>query len=441
MEENYSKGNKDIGRSINLIEVVQNQLKEKILYIGPIPAELGGTGTGGIETHCWQLATQAYKSGYEVYILTYGASSFKKETNGVNIISISQNKFTFPLKVFYAIKNWSVIDVENHNYFSFLSLRDKLIVLYCAYILEKIISTTKPDIIHIHSLLNMNILSLGILKSPSPIVVTDHGIGVVYNYGTFEKFDISDKDYLLRKMTEGIKIASYVISVSNFAKKHLLKFLDYFGDKKLTAILNPIDITSLPILDKEELKHELGLGNKKVVFFSGVHNPVKKKGLDILLWAFDSNDYLCKTCTLLIVTNKDGLNFAQDFVKNKNIDIVLMGPQKWERVVKYYNVADVFVLPSWTEGIGIVYEESLVVGTPIVGFSESIREIEELLGVYVGEKFDCEREDEKNLAKKVIKVLDTNFDRKNTRKSAINNLSWDARFMDFEKIYKELTLK
>ncbi|KON26550.1 hypothetical protein AC481_06965 [miscellaneous Crenarchaeota group archaeon SMTZ-80] len=413
-------------------------IKQKILYIGAIPFELGGKAAGGIETHCWQLATEACKNGYKVYILTYGASSFEREKDGVRIISISQNKFTFPLKVFYALKNWAFIDKNNINHFRFLGLKDKLIVFYCAYILEKIINYIKPDIIHIHSLLNMNILGLSILKISSPIVVTDHGIGVVCNYGTFEKFNLNDKDYLLKKISLGIKIANYVISVSNFAKNYLKKFLDFSDEKKITAILNPLDINKLSVLNKEELRHELRLENKKVVFFSGVHNSIKKKGLDILLRAFDKNEYLRKTCSLLVVADKSGLNFAQNFVKNKNIDIMLFGPQQWQNVVKFYNVADVFVLPSRTEGIGIVYEESLAIGTPIVGFSESISEIEELLGIYVGEKFDANQEDERNLAEKVIKVLNTDFDRKNVRKKAVEKLSWESKFCEFERIYKEL---
>ena len=66
--------------------------KGKILYVGAVPFELGGRGVGGIETHCWQLAVQASKSGYKVHILTYGSRSSREEKDGITIINISRGQ-------------------------------------------------------------------------------------------------------------------------------------------------------------------------------------------------------------------------------------------------------------------------------------------------------------------------------------------------------------
>lgn len=73
-----------------------------------------------------------------------------------------------------------------------------------------------------------------------------------------------------------------------------------------------------------------------------------------------------------------------------------------------------------------------------MGFPESIRELEHLLGICIGEKFDASNEDEKALAEKIIKVLNTDFDRKLVRKKVIENLSWDAKFSEFDSVYKEV---
>lgn len=414
--------------------------KQTILFIGPIPYELGGIGSGGIETHCWQLATQSYNHGYNVFILTYGKSSFKKEKDGVNIISISQNKFTFPIKVLHAIRNWLKIENCNSHRFNFLKLKDKLIVHYCAQVINEIINFVKPDIIHIHldGVYNRNILALFLLKKSCPIILTDHGIGVLFKYGTFEIFNL-DRTYLLRMLKEELKIADRVISLCNFSKKYFCEFLD-FPTEKTTVIHNPIDENSIPLFDKENLRLQLGIANnKRIVFFLGAWKSIEKKGLDILLHAFEANDYLRKTCALIIIANKDGLNMARDLAKYKTFDMVLLSPQPFEKAVKYYSIADVFVLPSRTEGIGIVYEEALVVGTPIVGWSESVRELEELLGIYVGEKFNSHQENEVNLAEKILKVLNADVDRKVIRKKAIENLSWNLKYNEFNNVYKELT--
>jgi len=408
--------------------------KVRILYIGPIPPEVGGKSTGGIATHCWQLATEAYKRGYEVYILANIASSFTK--NGIKVISSPQRNKS--LKALHGVRFWLTLNRNKVISLDFLSFKEKARVLYRAYFLQKTVNSVKPDLIHIHSLANMDVLSLGILKDCPSIVVTDHGIGVVYNYETFKEFDIKDRNHLQKKLREASRIASHIICVSDFSKDQLLRSFDFSNNKKIRAIPNPVDIDKLPLLSKKRNKRELGLGDKRVVLFSGVHNPMKKKGLDILLKAFSTNCYLRKNCNLLVLTEEETATFAQGYLEEKNIDGVVLEPQPWEKLVKYYNAADIFVLPSRTEGIGLVYEEALSTGVPVVGFPESVKELERLLGIYIGEKFDAGREDEKGLAEKIIKVLNIDFDRELLRRKAIKKLSWDAKFSEFKSVYKEV---
>ena len=412
---------------------MKNSSKTKILYIGPIPPEVGGQSTGGIATHVWQLATQAAKRGYKVYILANTAQSLRVDE--VQVISLPKRSKL--LKAFCGLKSY-LVNRDKIESLNFLGLKERIGLFYRAQVLKDVLRNIKPDLIHIHSLLNRDTLSLSVFKNCPHIVITDHGIGVVYNYETFEEFDIKDKNKLQKKLREASKTASYIISVSDFSKDQLLKVFHFPDNIRIKAILNPVDVAKLQLLNKEEVKKNLGFENKKVVFFSGVHNPIKKKGLDILLKAFDSNDYLRRECKLLVVTKGEAVTFAQNFIKDKNIDGVILEPQPWEKLVKYYNAADVFVLPSRTEGIGLVYEEALLAGVPVVGFPESIRELEHLLGIYIGEKFDASREDEKALAEKIIKVLNTGFDRELMRKKVIENLSWDAKFSEFDSVYKEV---
>lgn len=38
-----------------------------------------------------------------------------------------------------------------------------------------------------------------------------------------------------------------------------------------------------------------------------------------------------------------------------------------EEIVDYYNLCDIFVIPSKGEGFGIVYLEALACGKPVIG--------------------------------------------------------------------------
>ena len=75
---------------------------------------------------------------------------------------------------------------------------------------------------------------------------------------------------------------------------------------------------------------------------------------------------------------------------------------------------------------------------PIVGLYWNVSEIEKSLGVYVGERFNASKEDEKILAGKITKVLNIDFDREFLRRKVIENLSWEAKFGEFDSVYKEV---
>lgn len=101
------------------------------------------------------------------------------------------------------------------------------------------------------------------------------------------------------------------------------------------------------------------------------------------------------------------------------------------------SVADVFVMPSILEPFGLVYVEALLADTPVVGCHESIKELEGLLGIYIGEGFDPRREGAEELAEKIEKILKTKFYRELLRRGITGNLSWD-KIGEFDAIYKEV---
>jgi len=398
--------------------------KTRVLYIGPIPPEVGGKSAGGVATHAWQLATQAAKRGYEVYVLTNAGSSFTKDS--VKVISpLQRNKL---LKAFYALKLLLTTNKSELGNLIFLSFKEKTSTLDRTHVLQGIMDSVRPDLIHVHSLHNTWTLSLELLQNPIPVVITDHG----FWQGIRRKKD-------LQKIRKTASEADYIICVSNFSREQLGRYrLAPLAKKKV--IHNPIDVNKIPLLDRRKVREELRLTDKKkIILFSGVWEPVKRKGLDILLKAIAVNSYLREKCKVVIVTGRDAMNYAQNVVKQKEIDNLILGPQPWDKIVRWYNAADVFVMPSRSEGFAYVYVEALLAGLPIIGFYSNVSEIEKLLGIYVGERFNASNDDEKILAEKIIKVLNTsNIERGVLRRKVIDNLSWKVKFDEFDLVYREL---
>lgn len=405
-------------------------MKARILYIGPVPPEVGGQAFGGVATFCWELATQARKNGYEVYILTNTSSSFTK--NGIQLISLSLgNRFR------------NMLDALNLYIRSFkevqhLNFKEKLNVFYTASLIKEPLKHIRPDLIHVMHILDPVNLSLGVLNDCPPVIVSEHGTALLYEYDLYDNYGFATKEDFLRRVKASLRKANYIISQSEFSKYSFLKEFSLPKSLRVKSILCPINADKMPLLDKEEEKIKLGLGNKKVILFCGAHLPVKRKGLDILLKAVASNSYLRENCMIVIITSKEAKFFAQNFIRRQNIDGLVLDHQPWEILIEYYNAADVFVMPSRQEAIGLAYYEALLAGTPIVGFFKSVEELERVLGIYIGEKFNANEDDERRLAEKIVKVLNTKFDRQLLRKKVVEKLSWEVKFYEFDAIYKQV---
>ena len=424
------------GKSVNeLGNKLNTKSKNRILFIGPIPEEVGGPRNGGVATYCWELAHQANKNGYNVYIWSDAAYSFNDED-----ISIISWNFNNKLKLFFFGVIYYLMSIKILKKLEFLTFKQKIIIAYRAYLLKDLIKIVNPDIIHVLHLLDNINFSLFCLRSPPPVVVTEHAVGLVYEYQFCNKYDLRNNQGSRSLINAVLKKTDCIISVSKFSQKSFLKNFSIPNNLITKYILNPIDISKLPILNKNDEKKKLGLDKKKVVAFIGVHLPIERKGLDILLETFLIDDYLRNNCLLLIITNDEARIYASKFIKSNKIDGLALGPQPWDKLIGYFNSSDVFVMPSRLEGIGLVYYEALLAGVPIVGFHSSVKELEEVLGIYIGERFNAALESKIDLAEKIKKVLNTDFDRNLLRKRTIDNLSWEVKFPEFDSVYKKLVI-
>ena len=116
------------------------------------------------------------------------------------------------------------------------------------------------------------------------------------------------------------------------------------------------------------LRARWGLHDEPVVLFLGrIHF---KKGLDLLIPAFDRCDAGCRMAQLVIAgpENDDYGQKVRGWVRERGLDAsvhfvgLLSGPD----VVQAYVDADVFALPSYTENFGMTVAESMACALPVV---------------------------------------------------------------------------
>lgn len=100
----------------------------------------------------------------------------------------------------------------------------------------------------------------------------------------------------------------------------------------------------------------------------GVGNLKNIKGFDYLIEAMASLQREYPDLVCLIVGDGNEYPHLQAMIDRHNLSgvVELVGGKPAAEVMEYMDACDIFCLPSWSEGFGIVYLEALAQGKPII---------------------------------------------------------------------------
>jgi glycosyltransferase involved in cell wall biosynthesis len=143
--------------------------------------------------------------------------------------------------------------------------------------------------------------------------------------------------------------------------------------------MNLHDFDKLPSKNIFRSKFSIPADKKIVLFLSRIN---LKKGLDLLLPAFKEIASQRNDCLLIMAGPDDGyLAETETFIKENDLSdkIKLVGMLTGQDKLAAFADADIFALPSHSEGFSIATLEALISGIPSllsdrVGFGEAIRE-------------------------------------------------------------------
>jgi len=173
-----------------------------------------------------------------------------------------------------------------------------------------------------------------------------------YKWHSIEKFNI-------KSATKVIAISDYLV---DYAKKH--------GAKDVAKIPNPIPVNSYikPDMEKvKRIKEKYPIEGRIVMLFVGRYRaPVKN--FERLLLAYSQIPRELKEKSVLFVlgsgTNKE--IYFKNLVKKLGLqeNIIFVGFIPHDEVMSFYHVANFFVLPSISEGLGNALIEAMASGLP-----------------------------------------------------------------------------
>ena len=147
------------------------------------------------------------------------------------------------------------------------------------------------------------------------------------------------------------------------------KYLTYYGADKDKIYRYPFtsvksdDIikTPLSIKEKNVLKQKLKLNGNRVVV--GVGQFIYRKGWDVLLTAAENIDTSIHIYIIGGAAKEEYINYIKEHGL-KNVHFV--GFKSKEELAEYYKAADLFVLPTREDIWGLVINEAMAYGLPVI---------------------------------------------------------------------------
>lgn len=292
-------------------------------------------------------------------------------------------------------------------------------------LVQEIYADFQFDLIHAHVALPDGYAALLIAKRFNvPVVVTIHGQDLqqtIYR-------NKSSKD----KVVTVINQSSKTILVSSKLKRIAEDIV--CSNDKLIVIPNGIDKNGLSGFNNR-------LFNSEKVLLLSVSNLIYTKGIDLNLKAFARlvNKYL--NLRYWIIGDGPDKRKLQQLARDLGISscVRFLGRQPHNIVMDYIAKCDIFSLPSWKEGFGVVYLEAMAHGKPVIGCEgEGIEDFVEngRTGLLV------KPQDVDSLVKALDFLLshleEARAMGERARNKVLSNYTWDQNAAKTIKIYKEV---
>lgn len=234
--------------------------------------------------------------------------------------------------------------LEHSGYFMYLGLK-KLV--------KRIYQEFEFDLIHAHVALPDGHAAFMLKKEfDVPTVVTVHGQDFQSTIHLGEK--------CRNRLCQVLSGTDKIITVSN-KLKNIVK--DQAFSSKISVINNGIDLGECTYMSSAN-NNKANI--KKII---SVSNLKKTKGIDINIKALSHLAQKYPELKYYIVGDGEERLNLENLVTSLNLQdkVVFLGKLAHPEALSQMGEADIFCLPSWQEGFGVVYIEAMAQGVPVIG--------------------------------------------------------------------------
>ena len=339
------------------------------------------TDTGGAANACLRLHEGLIKNGCDSDVLLS-----KKQRNVYRTHVLNPNYTIFQKLYLICLKILKFLKI--HNYRSkkdkFISSRSSNLEMFSYpnsnYDITKSDLYKEADVVNLHWVANFLDYKSFFKKNKKPVVWTLHDMnpftGGEHYEELFDGIDTSGKPLKRRKTKKEIDESEAILEfkknlvkgVNNLTAVAPSRWLQYeaaksdvFRGNKVVHIPYGIDSEIFDLKDKVYSREVFNIPkNKKVILFVSESINNSRKGFVLLEKAFEK---LSSDKILLCAIGNSNNN------SNNSENVVKLGPIYDERLMALaYSAADLFVIPSLMDNLPNTVLESIMCGTPVVGF-------------------------------------------------------------------------
>jgi N-acetyl-alpha-D-glucosaminyl L-malate synthase BshA len=213
------------------------------------------------------------------------------------------------------------------------------------------------DIIHAHSTVPTGLVGVIVAKIiRKPVFVTSHGMDI----NNFENNSIFKK-----LITFSLNNCNKAIAVSEDLAKKMIYLK--INQKNITVLRNAVDTNRFkPLKSKELRKYYKIKDNEILILFVGYLDTFK--GIFELINAFYEINKKSTNFKLMMVGEGPKDDELKRIISQLHLEkyVIFTGKIFPTNIHKYYQAADIFVLPSYSEGLPLSILEAMACGLPIV---------------------------------------------------------------------------
>jgi teichuronic acid biosynthesis glycosyltransferase TuaC len=258
----------------------------------------------------------------------------KANLNGIDVWY--PRTLSFPHALFFASSGWRM----------YWGIRRIVATIYDEF---------RFDLIHAHTALPDGFAALKLKdKYNKPIVVTVHG---------------QDLQHTIRQNAACRQTVSYVLNSASEIicvswKLHNISLKYTSGRNRIAVASNGIDPQEWLARPVEYIKQQID-----EIMLLSVSNLNQTKGIDLNLCAFQKLRKNYSALRYVVIGAGPEELSLRKLARKLGIEeqVVFLGHQPHSRVMDYMAACDVFTLPSWNEGFGIVYLEAMASCKPVIG--------------------------------------------------------------------------